>query len=338
MFVVETEHLKDVRRAARDIEWAIGTDGFGRQRTWDELRYSQVRELWLRLAQRFVSTGQGGRTWTERCVVTLRQVSNWLLFEEKIERAIPIRHTWRDQLGREWEQITAAPKVERDLRHTEEEITRIFAVLNHEDVDPRIALALELGAEARLGQVRRLRRSNIDLSPIVAFSLGRLVVEGRPSLGSGARIPGRGTHRLLRVPGRQAPLGHTSKPPAPPRLADDRASGASGANRPARQADRTMTDMFHALERVAGVEPGEGRGWYGVRRIATAVFEDYESDERVLNSATGHSSSEMRRKRYQQRNRDKILAKTAVTRRRVLAGAFGRGPSDAGAERGPDDL
>ena len=31
---------------------------------------------------------------------------------------------------------------------------------------------------------------------------------------------------------------------------------------------------------------------------------------------------------YQQRNRDKICAKTAVTRRRVRAGAFGRGPSD----------
>ena len=99
-----------------------------------------------------------------------------------------------------------------------------------------------------------------------------------------------------------------------------------------------LTDMFHALERVAEVEPVDGRGWYGVRRIATDVFEDYESDERVLNSATGHSSSEMRRKRYQQRNRDKILAKTAVTRRRVRAGAFGRGPADAGDETGPGEL
>jgi hypothetical protein len=30
LFVVETEHLKEVRRAARNIEWAIGTDDLGR--------------------------------------------------------------------------------------------------------------------------------------------------------------------------------------------------------------------------------------------------------------------------------------------------------------------
>ena len=53
-------------------------------------------------------------------------------------------------------------------------------------------------------------------------------------------------------------------------------------------------------------------------------YEDYEPDERVLNSATGHSSSDTRRRNYQQRNRDLILARTAETRRRVRAGAFGR--------------
>jgi hypothetical protein len=60
------------------------------------------------------------------------------------------------------------------------------------------------------------------------------------------------------------------------------------------------------------------------RPRATDVYEDYESDERVLSSATGHSSSDMRPKKYQQWNRDVFLAKTAVTRRRVRAGAFGR--------------
>lgn len=45
---------------------------------------------------------------------------------------------------------------------------------------------------------------------------------------------------------------------------------------------RTLTNMFHALDVVAGVEPVEGRGWYGIRRKATDVYEDYESDERCL--------------------------------------------------------
>lgn len=178
MYVVETEHLKEVRRAARDIEWAIATDDLGRPRFWDDLKYSHVREPWQRLAKRYVASGQGGAAWTERCVVILLQVSNWLFLEEKIERAVPARKTWREQMRREWKQLTSAPIVQKDLRHTEEEIARIFAALNHEHVDPRIALAVELGAEARLGQVRRLRRTDINLSPVGAFSLGRVVVQG----------------------------------------------------------------------------------------------------------------------------------------------------------------
>ena len=61
-----------------------------------------------------------------------------------------------------------------------------------------------------------------------------------------------------------------------------------------------------------------------IRRKASDVYEDFESDERVLNSATGHRSSDTRRKKYQQRDRPEILAKTAETRRRVRSEAFGR--------------
>lgn len=97
---------------------------------------------------------------------------------------------------------------------------------------------------------------------------------------------------------------------------------------------RTLTDMFHALETVACVVSVEGRGWYGIRRKATDVYEDYESDERVLNSVARHSSSDTRRKKYQQRNRDLILAKTAVTRRRVRAVAFGHATANGDAPEG----
>ena len=49
----------------------------------------------------------------------------------------------------------------------------IFSALENPEVDPRIALAIELGAEARLGQVSRMMRSDVDLSPVGAFGLGR---------------------------------------------------------------------------------------------------------------------------------------------------------------------
>ncbi|HYE84750.1 MAG TPA: hypothetical protein VEA16_00240 [Vicinamibacterales bacterium] len=46
----------------------------------------------LRLAKRYVETGQGGAAWTELGVVILLQVSNWLFLEEKIECAVPVRN------------------------------------------------------------------------------------------------------------------------------------------------------------------------------------------------------------------------------------------------------
>ena len=95
---------------------------------------------------------------------------------------------------------------------------------------------------------------------------------------------------------------------------------------------RILTDLFHALERIAGVTPVEGRGWYGIRRKATDVYEDYESDERVLNDQTGHRNSETRRNAYQEREREEIRAKSAETRRRVRAAAFGRRTKRQGEE------
>lgn len=89
-----------------------------------------------------------------------------------------------------------------------------------------------------------------------------------------------------------------------------------------------MMDMFHKLELVAGVTPIPGRGWYGIRRKAADIYEDYESDERVLNGLTGHRSSETRRNAYQEREREEIYARAAETRRRVRAAAFGVGLRD----------
>jgi hypothetical protein len=350
LYVVETDHLREVRRAARDIVWGIGTDDLGRTRTWDGLRYSHVRELWIRLAKRYVETRQGGAAWRERCVVIFLQVNTWLAIEEKIDRVVPVKKTWREQMRREWEQLTSTRIVESDLRHTEAEIRAIFAALHHEDVDPRIALAVELGAEARLGQVRRLKRTDVDLGPVGAYRLGRVVVHGSgKKLGvkrdltpeERAAIDGalagylrdlerefqdgvRADYSVFQAgrlrydvpPSRRPRKGHAAL------IEPVRRARTDGPDQPINK--RTMTDMFHQLERVAGVVPMEGRAWYGIRRKASDVYEDFESDERVLNSATGHRSSDTRRKKYQQRDRPEILAKTAETRRRVRSEAFGR--------------
>lgn len=82
--------------------------------------------------------------------------------------------------------------------------------------------------------------------------------------------------------------------------------------------------MFHQLEEIAEVTSVKGRGWYGVRRIATDAAEDVQKDERVLNSITGHRDSSTRRLVYQDRERPEVLSLAAKTRSAV------RGHADDG--------
>ena len=349
MYVVESEHLRELRRAARDIVEAIAYGQKGEPRTWDALSYSVVRELWVTLARRYKATGKGGPAWTERCVVALLQVSQWLASEEKTLRPLTAKKTWREHFRREWEQLTSSRITRSTPRHNEEEIRRIFAALHDPRVDPRIALALELGAEARLGQVRRLMRVDVDLSPIGAFDLGRIVVHGvgkklgvvRDLTPEERAAIDRALAGYLRdleeayVAGLRPnypmfPAGRLRYDVAPSRVSRKRKDAASPTRRSkltvgdAPIGKRALTDLFHDLERVAKVEPIEGRAWYGIRRRATDLYEDYEKDERVLNDQTGHKRSDTRREVYQERDRAAIRAKSAETRRRVRRAAFGQ--------------
>jgi integrase len=78
--------------------------------------------------------------------------------------------------------------------------------------------------------------------------------------------------------------------------------------------------MFRALERAAGVQSVAGRGWNGVRRVATDLAEDCEKDERVLNSITGHRDSRTRRSVYQAKDRPTVLQKAAEVPAAIRAG------------------
>jgi hypothetical protein len=81
--------------------------------------------------------------------------------------------------------------------------------------------------------------------------------------------------------------------------------------------DSAALDLFHELEMLAGIQIVAGRGWYGIRRIAADLAEDVEKDGRVLNSITGHTRDETRRLIYQDKERDELFAKAAITRARA---------------------
>jgi hypothetical protein len=291
MYVIGTNHLKEVRRAVRDLTWAIGTDEFGVPRTWAESNYSTIREIWIRLAQRYVETGKGGPSWTERCVRVFLQVNQWLAVEDLIDHAVPVKKTWREQMQRDWEQVTSSRVDCNSRRHSVREIAKIFATLSDDGIDPRIALAVELAAGAPMERVRRLTRADVDLGPVGTYSLGRVVVHGSGQkhrvlcdLTPRQRVAvDRALYGYLRDLERQYQAGLRDNYPLFPAgrlsfLTKPSRWGAQSSVAGDKQVRRvrtdvgdkvigrkSMTNLFHKLETIAGVKPVSERGWNGIR-------------------------------------------------------------------------
>lgn len=159
-------------------------------------------------------------------------------------------------------------------------------------IDPRAELLTELGAELRQGQVLRCKRSYLSFDSAPETPYGRLTVPGRGKK--------RGETLALTAEQRTAieralTVGHLALAEAaydPKRPETDffltPAGRLVGGRVPvdrARLAPITRAaalEKFHELERAAGVTPVDGRGWYGLRRIATDQTPKYTSDHRVL--------------------------------------------------------
>jgi len=164
------------------------------------------------------------------------------------------------------------------------------------DVDPRIELAVELGAEMRLGQVGEARRSQLDLTRSPLAPHGRFAVYGKGKK-AGETLALTEEQRTAVDHALETVLAEAEAQYDP---ADRRTDyyllpsgrlvqGAATVER-ARRAPLTrdaLRKAFHALEVAAGVTPVIGRGWYGLRRIATDAAPNYTSDRRVLDKLGG---------------------------------------------------
>jgi hypothetical protein len=292
LYVGGTKQFNDACRAVRDLTWAIGTDEWGVPRTWAESNYSTVREIWIRLAQRYAERGMGSPSWTERCVRIFLQVNLWLQLEDLIDRGITVKKTWREQMQRDWEQVTSFRTDCNARRHSVKETAKIFAALSDDRVDPRIALAVELAVEALPHQVRRLMRADVDLGSVGTFSLGRMVVHNSRNkrrvlydlTPSQRAAVDRALNGYLRDLEWQYQAGLRSNYPMFPAARLSLVSRSTRLRRPSaapgeKQArlvrpdfgdkvigKRSMTYMFHKLELIAGVKPVPGRGWCGISR------------------------------------------------------------------------
>ena len=79
---------------------------------------------------------------------------------------------------------------------------------------------------------------------------------------------------------------------------------------------------FRALEVIAKVQHVEGRGWYGLRRIAADLAESATTDDRVKDRLGGWQDSETRKQIYQDRQSDELRTEAAKVRRALRLGAL----------------
>jgi hypothetical protein len=358
-YPARTKFRGDVERASKVIRRILG-DGL----LWSQLKHAHYRQLWRAMAAehrdslsperaaRNVRAVMGeGMVWSpipdgerakhglraaELTVGILLTAARWLQQEGAIEpgSALPAPN-WKELLRAEWEQITEAPLPEVAApAYTWPEMEKLWAALDH---DPRLGLALEIGAELRLGQVPRSRRT--DVLHARGFRIGAVRIHGKRKKKAPPPV-------ILTMAQRHA----LTRAMTSGYLADLEAAYQRGEitdyylipggrlltvkdrhGRPVRRAQVKHADeqlelnakRWKALEKAAGVEHKKGRGWYGLRRLQADRAEDVEPDARALNAMGGWTHTQTR-ERYQQKRRTIIAEKAAVARSKIRPRAQAR--------------
>lgn len=190
-------------------------------------------------------------------------------------------------------------------RHTPVEYAKIVTALIDRSVqiDPRLRLALLMNMERRAGQVLFVRRSAVKMKDNVPFTFD---------------IPAKGTKRTPDICGfipaaAEAlsaalqdgylaefeaaykeqrirdywlfPVGKLSKGRA--RFAVHKITGDPWN-------ERSLHEEFKKLETLCGIESIEGRGHYGLKRVATDIVDALEDDEELKNRLFSHATAEQR--------------------------------------------
>ena len=329
-----------------------------RKLTWDAFVPAEARALWRRMADRNVASKghEFGVRAAEGVVDAIYSVAAWLREESVLAPDVARAPAqWRKALKEEWAQRTGQRRSRPHRpRHTVGEYRRIFATITDPRVDPRIRLAIELAAECRTGQVLRCMRRMLAL-PVVTPN----DYESAPSgtLGN-IEIPGAGKKHgevVVFTPEQRRAVddslaGYLANYEAAWRAGqiDDYHLFPGSRMRMLDQAGRRWTRRvrsdvkplsrdgariaFKDLEAIAKVDHVEGRGWYGLRRIAADLAESATTDDRVKDRLGGWQNSETRKQIYQDRHTDALRVEAANVRRALRRGAesqlTGTAPSD----------
>lgn len=317
-FAADSVWKRDVKRYSRTVLDVLGAD-----LPIAAVRHAHYRKLWRHLAESHAKKGTGGVPTADKIVGVLRSTIVWLQQEGHMEPGTGLpAPRWKQLMREEFVDITSAPLPDvRKLRYSVQESAKLWEAMPQ--ADPRVYLAAEIGAELRLGQVPRSRRS--DVRPHAGHELGTVRVHGK-----GKKMG----ELVVLTDAQRAVLQHA--------LTDGYLRELEAAYKAGEIKDyhlipggrlRTVNGVLVArveradtrwgktgiskawrhLEQLAGVAHVDGRLWYGLRRRGADDAEDATSDARVLNKlgAWKHTST---REGYQEEGRVDIAEEAARVR------------------------
>lgn len=159
MYPADNLHRREV---VRELERAVKV--LGADTRWESVKRADLRRLWRWRINQLRAEQSIGLRGAEVTVQRLLAVAAWLRDEEIIPSGACVApKNWKELLVEDWQSIAGAdaPIEPSRPRHSLEEMRKLFTVFGQ--VDPRFELLMALGAELRLGQVVRGRRSDLDL-------------------------------------------------------------------------------------------------------------------------------------------------------------------------------
>lgn len=328
-------YTQAARKAADDAVRLLG----GEDVEWESVTPGMIRGIWRKTAREYAKSTASGANVAEKRVGIVYRISTWLQGEYPEHRfPAPIKG-WRGELKEHWAKARGERPAPHQPRYSPEEVQKLFAAAFGPKADPRMRLAIVLGAELRGGQVIRAMRSDFDPD---AGEHGRVEIPFRSTrktappllLNSAERrvldeamAPGGLLHGLETA--YQAgeledyPLfpGGEMREGVAPLPTTHRMAGAP--------MDRsTLQRLLRDLEELAKVPYIKGRGWHGLRRALTDLYPEHTADARLLDLLGGWArGSTMRETIYQRKDDEETARRAAELRARVrgINGTEGEG-------------
>jgi hypothetical protein len=310
----DTRHRRDIERA---IKRAVACWGGGM--TWADIERAHLRKFWRAELRRQQAAGRAGIRSAWLLLQLVLAVGEWLREEQRIPATAATR--WK-RLKEEF-QVDAGEYTPNRPRYTNDEFRRLLSAAWQ--VDQRYGLLFGLGAEFRLGQVVRSRRSHLERDG------QRLRVPGRGKKHGGVIdfTPQQLTHlSAVMTSGYLAGLeaafqaGHISDYPLfpggnlPRTPAGDLLTTAAHVDR--EPIDKATYNAWHRqTEAAADVPHIRGRGPYGARRTSVDGAKAEKISREGMTEGGAWSTPAMADSIYADQEKDYARAEAAAVRAKV---------------------